>query len=149
MRPYLFLLLLVIGFNAFSQNLKFEHLGTDEGLSQSNITCMLQDRNGFMWFGTHDGLNRYDGYKFTVYRSNVNDKNSLSSNFITDLVEDNERNLWIATCGGGLNLFIANEEKFISYRYDESDRQGIASDYVNSLCLDSSGSLWVGTDKGL
>ena len=62
---------------AFSQNshIDFEHIGTTEGLSQSNVICILQDSQGFMWFGTRDGLNKYDGYKFTVYKNKVEDKN--------------------------------------------------------------------------
>src|SRR6186713_3152575 len=74
---------------AFSQKqqLKFEHLGTNAGLSQSNVICILQDSRGFMWFGTRDGLNKYDGYNFTVYK-NTADTNSISNNFITHILVD-------------------------------------------------------------
>ncbi|MBI1769742.1 MAG: response regulator [Bacteroidetes bacterium] len=144
-----FVFLLAVGFNAFTQNLKFERIGTNAGLSQSNVTCMLQDRHGFMWFGTRDGLNKYDGYKFTVYRSDEKNENSLSSNFIMDLVEDAKGNLWIGTYGGGLNLFNIKEGKFLRFRHDDNNQNSIAGDYINSLLLDSNESLWVGTDKGL
>src|SRR5437879_4266443 len=73
---------------AQQQNLKFDHLGTHEGLSHSNTICMLQGSHGFMWFGTRDGLNKYDGYSFTVYRNKTGDKNSLGNNTINDFVED-------------------------------------------------------------
>src|SRR5579859_1610557 len=149
-----FQLLLFLFFTCFTTlaqvpNLKFEHIGTDAGLSQSNVTCILQDHNGFMWFGTRDGLNKYDGYKFTVYRNDFSDENSLSNNFISDLVEDREGNLWIATYGGGLNLYIPSEQKFVHYKHKENNGYSILNDYINSLLLDSRGSLWVGTDKGL
>src|SRR5688572_11997174 len=101
------LILLVSAAHSFAQhkNLKFEHLGTHEGLSHSNTICMLQDRRGFMWFGTRDGLNKYDGYSFTVYRNKTNDKTSLSCNIINDIAEDSNGGLWIATWGGGLSYY--------------------------------------------
>src|ERR1700712_5138803 len=104
---YLFFLFLLIPFLASSQSkrLKFEHLQTDAGLSQSNVTSILQDSRGFMWFGTRDGLNKYDGYKFTVYRNDPKNKNSISNNYIMDIIESSNGDLWIATWGGGLNRF--------------------------------------------
>ena len=68
------------------QNLKFDHLDINSGLSQNNVLCVLQDSRGFMWFGTRDGLNRYDGYKFTLYRNDLANDHSLSNNFITALI---------------------------------------------------------------
>src|ERR1700681_2771217 len=97
---YLFILLFqILTVFAFpqAQHLKFEHLGTGAGLSQSNTICILQDSRGFMWFGTRDGLNRYDGYQFTVYKNDALDEKSLSNNFIMDLVEDDKGYIWIAT----------------------------------------------------
>jgi ligand-binding sensor domain-containing protein len=75
-------LMLLLGTSAMAQekNLKFEHLGIREGLSHSNVRGILQDHEGFMWFSTHDGLNKYDGYKFTVYKNLPNDEKSLSHN---------------------------------------------------------------------
>src|SRR5215212_141448 len=75
-------------------NIHFEHLGIDQGLSQSNVICVLQDKRGFMWFGTRDGLNKYDGYKFTVYKVDEANKNSISDNTIYDIAEDPDGNLW-------------------------------------------------------
>ena len=79
------------------RDLKFTHLTTNDGLSQGYVTAILQDRRGFMWFATRDGLNRYDGNTFVVYKHNPNDPGSLSSNFIQDLMEDDHGYLWIAT----------------------------------------------------
>ena len=70
------------------ENLKFEHLGIREGLSHSNVRGILQDNEGFMWFATHDGLNKYDGYKFTIYKNIPNDPKSLSHNNLWRILED-------------------------------------------------------------
>src|ERR1700694_5709437 len=95
-RFFVFIFFQTIGLAAASQrqNIRFEHLGTDEGLSQSNVTCILQDSRGFMWFGTRDGLNKYDGYKITVYKNNLKNKNSLSNNYTPDIFESPEGDLW-------------------------------------------------------
>src|ERR1700733_628670 len=92
---------------AFSQNqsLKFEHFGTREGLSQINVNCVIQDSRGFMWIGSRNGLNRYDGYKFITFRNDSKDPNSVSNNMITDLAEDSEGNIWVAT-QNGLNKYV-------------------------------------------
>ena len=88
---------------AFSQShqIQFDHIGTAEGLSQSNVFCILQDSRGFMWFATRDGLNKYDGYKFTVYKNDAKDSNSISNNFISGIVEDRKGIIWVATRAGG------------------------------------------------
>ena len=77
---------------AQKQHLQFEHIGTSLGLSQSNVMCILQDSRGFMWFGTRDGLNKYDGYKFTVYKYDAANPNSLGQNTIQDIAEDPDGN---------------------------------------------------------
>ena len=75
----------------------FEHVSVNEGLSQGSVTCILQDRLGFMWFGTQDGLNRFDGYSIRVYRNAPEDTTSLAENFVTMLIEDRDGTLWVAT----------------------------------------------------
>ncbi len=106
------ILLLYTSAVAQEKNLKFEHLGIREGLSHSNVRGILQDHEGFMWFSTHDGLNKYDGYKFTVYKNLPNDKNSLSHNNLWRIIEDRRGNIWIATWGGGLNMFDRADRTF-------------------------------------
>ena len=86
------------------RDLRFTHHTTNDGLSQGYVTAILQDRRGFMWFATRDGLNRYDGNTFVVYKNNPNDSGTLSSNFIQDLMEDDHGYLWIAT-NTGVNKF--------------------------------------------
>src|ERR1700728_4442926 len=92
--------LLTIHFAADAQqqhHFQFGHLGTEAGLSQSNVICIFQDSRGFMWFGTRDGLNKYDGYTFTVYKYDAVNGNSLSHNTVEDITEDSGGNLWLAT----------------------------------------------------
>ena len=83
-------LLLLLSSTAYPQtaHLSFEHIGTAQGLSQSNVICSLQDSRGFMWFGTREGLNKYDGYNFTVYKNQIGDDKSLANNQINDMIED-------------------------------------------------------------
>ena len=144
---YLFLLLM-IPFLGFSQNkhLKFEHLQTDAGLSQSNVISILQDSRGFMWFGTRDGLNKYDGYKFTVYKNEPKNKNSISNSYIPDIIESSNGNLWVATWGGGLNLFDREKGTFFSYKHDAKNQNSISGNFITALKEDSKGNLWIGTE---
>ena len=122
--------------------LRFDHLGTESGLSQSNITCILQDSRGFMWFGTRDGLNRYDGYEFTVYKNNPGNPKSLSNNFITALTEDRNGDLWIATWGGGINRYDRTKDRFIHYSTNSFTK------FINAVIEDHRGQIWIGTNGG-
>ena len=107
MRSYifgiLFCLLLIHSVQA-QQNVKFERISLEQGLSQSSVFCILQDSRGFMWFGTEDALNRYDGYEFVHYKYDPTDSNSISSGHVTNIIEDSDGNLWIGT-DEGLNMF--------------------------------------------
>lgn len=135
---------------AFTQNphLQFGHIGTDMGLSQSNVISIFQDSRGFMWFGTGDGLNKYDGYKFTVYKYNTENENSPGSNTIMDIAEDKQGNLWLATWAGGLTMFDWKKERFTRYQYNAKDSTGIGNNYINKVLLDHEGNLWIATEGG-
>ncbi len=90
--------------NSFAQSdVIFNHLTIDDGLSQSSVTCILQDKNGFMWFGTQDGLNRFDGYNFKVFKNNPGDSTSLTDNFIFSIYEDPSGTLYIETQSGDVS----------------------------------------------
>jgi signal transduction histidine kinase/ligand-binding sensor domain-containing protein/CheY-like chemotaxis protein len=133
-----------------AQNLKFNHLDINDGLSQNNVLCVLQDSRGFMWFGTRDGLNKYDGYEITVYRNDPNNNNSISNNFISDILEDPKGFIWVATRGGGLNRYDREKDRFVSFRADLAGKQGLSSNLLTSLAADQQGNLWIGTeDQGL
>ena len=86
-----------------------------------------------MWFATEDGLNRYDGNTFVVYKNNPDDPNTLSANLIQNLIEDGQGNLWIGTWGG-LNKLDPTTERFTHYRYNPDNPNSISSDRVKSLC---------------
>ena len=133
---------------AQSPHLKFIRIGPEDGLSQSNVTTILQDRRGFMWFGTPDGLNRYDGYKFNIYRNDPRDSNSLTDSHINSLLEDAEGNIWIATAEGGLNRLDREKDRFIHYRHNNRDPASISDNSITSIFQDPQGYLWVGTRFG-
>jgi ligand-binding sensor domain-containing protein len=130
-------------------DLKFTHLTTNEGLSQGYVVDILQDRRGFMWFATRDGLNRYDGYTFVVYKHDPKDPGSLSSNFLQDLMEDDKGYLWVAT-NTGVNRFDPTTERCTRYLHDPHSRDTLAGASVKSVVQDRHGFLWFGTeDSGL
>jgi signal transduction histidine kinase/ligand-binding sensor domain-containing protein/CheY-like chemotaxis protein len=136
---------------AFAQQpgLRFEHLDINQGLSQNNVLAVLQDSRGFMWFGTRDGLNKYDGYQITVYRNDPRNKGSLSNNFISDIIEDRKGYIWVATRGGGLNRYDRTTDQFQAFRKDGGPNS-IPSDLITRLAEDSAGNIWIGTeDQGI
>ena len=97
-----------------TNNFVFKYLNIDHGLSQSEITCMYKDSNGYMWFGTRDGLNRFDGYSVKIYRHNRNDSTSVCSSHISAIVEDKNGNLWIGTTNG-ICMYNPSNDCFINY----------------------------------
>ncbi|HYV92362.1 MAG TPA: two-component regulator propeller domain-containing protein, partial [Chitinophagales bacterium] len=101
--------------NTSTRHLKYETLTINDGLSQGLVNCMLQDRYGFMWFGTKDGLNRYDGYRFTIFRNDSRDEHSIGGNFIQTLFEDSRGRLWVGTLNNGLDIFERETETFIHF----------------------------------
>ena len=128
--------------------LHFEHYAIEDGLSQSTVFCILQDSQGYMWFGTEDGLNKFDGYSFTVYKHNPDDPGSLSSNWIQTMLEDDSGNLWIGTRDGGLNKYDQALDQFIHYRFNPEDPASLSDDEITALLQDQDGSIWVGTGNG-
>lgn len=130
-------------------NIRFEHISSDDGLSQNAIFAILQDSHGFMWFGTEDGLNKYDGRNFTVYKHDSDNANSLSDDRIWAIHEDQQGNIWIGTLNGGLNRYDRNLDQFIHYRHDPDSLQSLINDEVLAVYEDSEGILWIGTREGL
>ncbi len=141
---------LMIGEPCYSQDpIYFDHITTNDGLSQSDINSIYQDTQGFMWFGTHDGLNKYDGYSFSVYKPETNSKDNISSNLIYFITGDKKGNLWIGTTGEGLNYFNQSTGKFTQFKNDKNDKESLSNDYIISIHVDMKNRLWVGTDMGL
>ncbi len=127
--------------------MKFENISVEEGLSQSAVLCISQDYLGFMWFGTQDGLNRYDGNKFTVYRNDPADKNSICYNHIRCIYEDKNLNLWVGT-DKGLSRYNRENDTFKNYRSNPHDEKSLSNDQIRSICEDELGNLWIGTYEG-
>lgn len=146
---YIFSTLFLSNIFAGGDVLKFEHLNSESGLSQSTVNAIVQDEKGFLWFGTEDGLNRFDGYNFKVYYPDQKNPNSLSHNFILSLFEDSDGILWVGTNGGGLNKFDKVHEKFTSYKNNPNNKSSLSSNVITSIFKDSKGVLWIGTDNGL
>ena len=153
MNAHFFIIILTIStvlsvpVSAQKPDIKFQHLSLEDGLSQSTVYTILQDSQGFIWFGTQDGLNKYDGYRFTVYRNDPQDVNSLSHNEIFSLYEDSQGTLWIGT-GNGLNQFDRQHDRFIRYLHDPQNPNSLSHNTIWSIYEDNNKILWIGTNGG-
>ena len=134
---------------AFSQSIKFSNISIKDGLSQSSPNCIFQDSRGFIWIGTEDGLNKYDGFTFNVFRPVQHDPNSISNPRILAISEDKAGNLWIGTNGGGLNKYNRHTNKFTTYLPGSKDSPGLSGGVVHSIVATPDDELWAGTDNGL
>lgn len=126
------------------QDYKFEYLSVGDGLSQVSVNAILQDSRGFLWFGTDDGLNKYDGYNFTVFYHQAGDSNSLPHNQIRALLEDSEKRLWIATTGG-LACMDLKTYRIQTYPLEAPFQSASDKRDIRALLLDRFGDLWLGT----
>jgi ligand-binding sensor domain-containing protein/two-component sensor histidine kinase len=128
--------------------LYFEKLTTENGLSHNKVNCIIQDHRGFIWLGTDDGLNRYDGNNFDIFRHEPGNATTISGNIITDMVEDKQGVLWIATADGGLTKYdykLPPTRQFKQYKHIPGDTNSIPANIINTLVLDGDGYLWLGT----
>ncbi|UCH65412.1 MAG: sigma 54-interacting transcriptional regulator [Ignavibacterium sp.] len=132
-----------------STDLNFEQIFLEDGLSQSIVKSILQDKKGLMYFGTEDGLNIYDGYRFSVLRNDPQDTNSLSYNDINVLCEDRAGIIWIGTFNAGLNKYNPNQNQFKRFLHNPHNEESISHDNINEIIEANDGSIWVGTDFGL
>ncbi|OOQ59409.1 hybrid sensor histidine kinase/response regulator transcription factor [Mucilaginibacter pedocola] len=144
-----FLLSTIVASGQGKQVVQFTHLTTANGLSQSSVVCILKDRFGFMWFGTQDGLNKYDGYKFKVYRNDPADKKSIPNNNIRCMLEDHDGNLWVGTVGGGMALYDRNTDSFSPIPTADKGDEKIGAKIIKSIYQDRQRNLWVGTVAGV
>lgn len=126
---------------------EFNHLTLEHGLSNHWVRCIMKDSRGFMWFGTANGLNRYDGIEFRIFKK-ANDNRSLSNNTINTILEDKKGNLWIGT-QNGLNVFDRKTETFHSFKHDPKDTNSLGSVSISKVLEDSNGNIWIGTSNGL
>ncbi|MCI0693874.1 ATP-binding protein [candidate division KSB1 bacterium] len=128
-------------------NLRLDRIPSELGLSQNLITCMMQDGKGFLWLGTKDGLNRFDGYTFVVYKYNAYDSTTLSDSYITALLEDRAGRIWVGT-RRGLNWFDRATETFYRFLPDSTNSNSLSHNAVTSLAEDREGAIWAGTWGG-
>lgn len=134
---------------AQSTDLKFEHLTKEQGLSDIVVWDILQDKQGFMWFATNDGLNKYDGYRFTVYKFTPHDTTSIAHNTISALWEDSEGNFWIGTIEGGICKFDRRTEQFTTYTAPQPKNLYVpALRAVSAINEDEEGMMWIGNWAG-
>ena len=145
------MVLLLLPFPAHAQNsgvIGFRRLSVDDGLSQSTVNCITQDRQGFLWFGTQDGLNKYDGYSFQIFRKVPGDTNSLSDNYVTTLLADTRGQLWVGTYSGGVNRVDPDRGMIRRYPLRSDSLVFRGSRSVMAIAEDSSGAIWVATWGG-
>jgi two-component system, sensor histidine kinase ChiS len=124
---------------------KFENYNTQHGLSQSTIKGIVQDQQGFTWLATYDGLNRFDGYQFKVFRFDKENNNSLSSNLLTSLAVTSDGLIWIGTLDAGLNSFDTRTNEIIRYPLMRSNSITNTGRRITTLLVDSKNGLYVGT----
>jgi signal transduction histidine kinase/ligand-binding sensor domain-containing protein len=137
----------VVGASAQQKHLQFNHLTPIEGLSSSIAVSVIQDYKGFLWFGTHDGLNRYDGSNIVVYKNNPLDSNSLIENHAQSIFEDHDNNLYIGTWAG-LARYDRDRDRFVNYMFDCSSPLCNRGMIVNHIAEDTLGNLWLATNIG-
>jgi signal transduction histidine kinase/ligand-binding sensor domain-containing protein/CheY-like chemotaxis protein len=131
-----------------SSVLKFQHMTVREGLSFNNVSCILQDRRGFLWFGTFNGLNRYDGCGFKIFLPKEQEPNSLSHHLVESICEDRQGMIWIATADG-LDKYEPQTGRFFHFRHDPRNPGSLSSNSVKVIYENRAGDLWVGTQNGL
>ena len=141
---------LLIGTAPVHADVRFKNLTVENGLPSSTVFNIIQDRQGYIWLATSNGLDRYDGYKFVTFKHNPSDPNSLSSDFVKALYEDAHGRIWVGTYGSGLDMYDPATGIFTHHRHDDTKKDSLASDKIWSLAGDPDGTILVGTfDAGL
>ncbi|PWE01320.1 ligand-binding sensor domain-containing protein [Marinilabilia rubra] len=148
-----FFLFLLYGFLASSvegrNHVELPNFDIGKGLSNNSVNVLFQDDYGFLWIGTEDGLNKYDGYGFKIYRHDPSNKYSIAGNHIQAIVQDDEKNLWIGTLNGGLSRLDYSTGKFYNYFADSNDPNALPENGIYGLLVDNRGRLWVKTQTYL
>jgi len=129
-------------------NMRFSHITLEDGLTQSTVSTILQDKAGYIWLGTEDGLQQYDGYVFHTFRHSTDNPDSLSNSYITRLLQDQAGNLWIGTYAG-LNRYDPATGVFTRYTHEHPGFNSTAHNYIWTLAQTNDGAIWVGSDDGL
>jgi len=130
-------------------SVKFEHISSLQGLSQNAVSSIIQDSDGFMWFGTLDGLNRYDGYRIDVYRNNPNKEFSLADNYINTLYEANNGKIWVGTSSEGIAIYNKLTDKFQTIKNDVFSEKSLSDNNVLFIYSDLQDQMWIGTSNAI
>jgi len=149
---WLFLLLVMtvnLPIYAARDSISFQHLSTDDGLPQSTVNVIFQDSHGYMWFGTFDGLSRFDGYQFVNFKNDPDNPLSISNNIVVSIKEDAQGFLWIGTAQNGVNRFDPKTGSFTRFLAKNDDFDSLSHAQVNVIHIDQQQRVWVGTDHGL
>jgi signal transduction histidine kinase/ligand-binding sensor domain-containing protein/CheY-like chemotaxis protein/AraC-like DNA-binding protein len=148
--PVFFSLFIINTAYAQVNNDIFERITTKDGLPQSTVSYIIQDKKGFMWFATNGGINKYDGYTIKTYSNIVGDKNSLSNDGSIFIFEDKDGYIWIVNgFNAGLDKFDPVNESFTNYMNDPDDSTSISSNTIYSVMQDKSGNIWICTNNAL
>ena len=131
------------------QKLQFDRIGIAEGLSQGSVITLMFDDQGWLWVGTEDGVNRYDGYNFRIFRHDPIDPGSLGSAYVTAIYKDSQGMVWVGTEGGGLNRLNQTNGQFDHFLLDPDDENSLIDNYVSAIIEDQQGGLWIGTANGI
>jgi signal transduction histidine kinase/ligand-binding sensor domain-containing protein/DNA-binding response OmpR family regulator len=133
---------------AQQKDIKFTSLTTKEGLSSNTVNAILKDRYGLVWFATQDGLDKFDGTNFKVYRNKTGDSTSLQSNEVLALHEDKAGNFWIGTSGGSLSVYDRKRDAFVNFPANQGPNT-IINNVILDICSDYLGRIWIGTYGGV
>ncbi|MEL7005280.1 MAG: two-component regulator propeller domain-containing protein, partial [Bacteroidota bacterium] len=126
----------------------FYRLNTDDGLSNRQVNDIRQDYLGFMWFGTANGLDRYDGHEIKSYYFSIEDTTSITNNNISKVFEDSDQRLWVGTTNG-LNLYNREKNNFVQFLNDSTDEKSLGDNQIEDIIEDSEGNIWIATYNGL
>ncbi|MEM6261684.1 MAG: two-component regulator propeller domain-containing protein [Bacteroidota bacterium] len=146
---WFFLLLLFAGSQASAQPYRSEAIGLERGLSQSSIFAITQDQEGLLWLGTEDGLNRFNGYEFTVYKNEPFEPTSLGENLVTCLLADSKDRIWAGHRRNGVSIMSLPDSGFFTFSHDSDDSTSLSSNSISCFLEDQNANIWIGTSKGL
>jgi len=133
----------------YAQPAEFERITDRQGLPNNTVSAIIKDSEGFMWFGTYNGLARYDGYSFANFLNIPNDTQSISGNSIRALFETMDKKILVGTRFNGLNSFDRQTETFLRYQHKDNDTTSINSNFVTAIYQDKKGTIWIGTEGAL
>ncbi|MCK5004169.1 MAG: histidine kinase [Candidatus Aminicenantes bacterium] len=144
---FVIILLLASSF-IYCDEKRFQRISVEQGLSHGSVYSIIQDRDGFMWFGTGDGLNKYDGYDFKIYRYDPSDPDSIISGKMGEIYQDSRGIIWIGTWGSGLSRFDPHSNHFFNFKSDPENPATISHNRIEVILEDRKGNIWIGTEKG-